>query len=303
MKDTDRDGLLNIWESPQAAGLLDPADNQPIPDLYVMRARDNIQDIFLEVGFMTAAAPTRYGPLTNSQCIAPACEEDLDGHSHLPLKSALDLVAWGFRRAYGTQNAPRAGGQFGPINIHFDVGANHQPASQPSDNTCLSTNNNNWDPNCAIIPASLARGGEAINESTFIPLEFSDHPGTVGWKFGYRLLRDQPKNLTEQVCLITPSCERRFDRNRRYMFRYALFAHALAVAIAPVDDPNTPINEAHTPVKDVRHRRSAGRRHVGHARSMGRLHGLGLPAGFNAHARIRAHGAAAAWWQPRSAKL
>ena len=63
VKDTDRDGLLNIWESPQAAGLLDPADNQPIPDLYAMRARDNIQDIFLEVGFMTAAAPTRYGPL------------------------------------------------------------------------------------------------------------------------------------------------------------------------------------------------------------------------------------------------
>ena len=26
------------------------------------------------------------------------------------------------------------------------------------------------------------------------PWEFSDHPGTVGWKFGYRLLRDQPKN-------------------------------------------------------------------------------------------------------------
>ena len=33
VKDTDRDGLLNIWESSQAANLLDPADNQPIPNL------------------------------------------------------------------------------------------------------------------------------------------------------------------------------------------------------------------------------------------------------------------------------
>ena len=36
VKDTDRDGLLNIWESPQAAGLLDPArqsaDPEPVRD-------------------------------------------------------------------------------------------------------------------------------------------------------------------------------------------------------------------------------------------------------------------------------
>ena len=121
---------------------------------------------------------------------------------------------------------------------------NYQPVSQPSDNTCLSTNNNNWDPNCAIIPASLARGGEAIDESINIPFEFSDHPVRSAGSSVIACFEMQPKNGDEMACL-TADCERRFDRNRRYMFRYALFAHALAVAIAPVDDPNTPISMRH----------------------------------------------------------
>jgi hypothetical protein len=42
-------------------------------------------------------------------------------------------------------------------------------------------------------------------------------------------------------------CVRRFDENRRHIFRYALFAHALGVARDQPDDPNTPFHEDRFP--------------------------------------------------------
>src|SRR4030095_14678236 len=244
--------LLNMWETDRVANLKAP-DDTPLPNLYAMRARPNVQDVFLEIGYMYAPAgtTTTYGHADGGVCESPACEQDTDGHSHLPAKEALDMVATAFRNAYGSgaQEQPRGGGVTGPINIHFDVGKNSQPGL-PSDQTCLT---GNWVPNCAIIPAALARGGESLQEAGCPPnvsCAFSEHPGTVSWKTGYRLIREQPLNYaTEEECVEHSDCVRRFDRNRRYSFRYALFAHALGVAMAATDDPNTSFNETTIPTR------------------------------------------------------
>ena len=252
--DDDRDGLLNIWESEDVADLHDP-DGTPLPNLYAMRARPTVQDIFVEVGFMTAGNNTRYGPLDSTDaCIAPVCEIDLDGHSHLPLKESLDLVATAFRNAY----SPRAGGISGPINIHFDVGNNYQ-SGLPSNNSCL--NNATWVPSCAIIPwnsnaaTNLARGGEAVPETSCAAnpdCAFPDFPGTVGWKIDYRLIREQPLNFDNEVDCAQAGhlvCQRRFDYNRRYTHRYALFAHALGLPAGTTNDPETPYDDRVTPTR------------------------------------------------------
>ena len=106
-----------------------------------------------------------------------------------------------------------------------------------------------------MIPISFdagARGGEAFDESdtqcargTNDPpwiCQFSAYPGTVGWKSGFRFLRDRPLDplVSDEDCaaaetdgLVATTCERIFDRNRKDMFRYVLFAHALGL---PKDD-------------------------------------------------------------------
>jgi len=254
--DSDRDGLLNIWESEDVADLHDP-DGTPLPNLYAMRARPTVQDIFVEIGFLTAGNNTRYGPLDSmNECVAPVCEIDLDGHSHLPEREALELVATAFRNAQTA--GTRAGGISGPINIHFDVGNNYQTnPSLPSDNTCL--NNATWVPSCAIIPwnntaTNLARGGDAVPETACSgsACGFPDFPGTVGWKIDYRLIREQPLNFDNEFGCAQAGhlvCQRRFDYNRRYTHRYALFAHALGLPAGTSDDPETPYDDRITPTR------------------------------------------------------
>jgi hypothetical protein len=121
------------------------------------------------------------------------------GH-RTPSIEALNQVATAFRGAY----SPRAGGISGPINIHFDVGDNYQ-TGLPGDSTCLT---GTWVPLCAIIPGGLAEGGEAITETgcpTGVSCLFTDHPGTVSWKTGYRLIREEPPITTAEL---TCACRR-----------------------------------------------------------------------------------------------
>jgi hypothetical protein len=103
-----------------------------------------------------------------------------------------------------------------PVRVHFDVGGNYQ--HNP--------------PNPYVIPASLARGGKVISETLAcpdpvngqlkecapnqMPGQYPRHPGTVGWKTGFRFLRDELLG---------------FDRNRKDMFRYVLFAHSLGIPV------------------------------------------------------------------------
>ncbi len=204
VKDFDGDGLLDLWESSDAP-LVDP-NGQTLPNLKAMGAAPDRKDVFVELGYMKTDAPTAYGAVTK-----PA-------HTHQPGHEALKLIGDAFAAA-----------PTGQIAVHFDVGATYP--SGPAD---------------PYIIRSGARGGEVIDESVTVctpgptdapyVCQFSAHPGTVGWKSGYRFLRDEPQVLHDPppppgVDCDEPGvhCERRFDRTRLNMFHYALFAHAVGL--------------------------------------------------------------------------
>jgi hypothetical protein len=212
VQDTDSDGLLDAWETDGA--LVDP-NGQPLPNLPAMGADPAVKNVFIEIGHMTAASLTYGGTLKPP-------------HSHLPSAGALQQVADAFDRK--------------GIKVHFDVGNRYQDL-------------NNGGPPPHVIPAHLARGGEEIDEMVTVcprdPLDpsvcqFADYPGTVGWKSGFRLLRDQilaggpngepiPSLVDGEDPCDEPgsACVRRFDRNRKDIFHYALFAHAIGMPKEP----------------------------------------------------------------------
>jgi VCBS repeat-containing protein len=209
VQDTDNDGLLDVWET--HSGLVDP-NGQPLPNLSAMGANPFARDLFVEVGFMTSAATT-YGGVSKPE------------HSHVPSQDALRMVAAAFKDAPLLNPDSSTG-----INVHFDVGNNYQSPLESH-----------------IVPANLARGGESIDEQITVcsrgaadppwVCQFSAYPGTVGWKTGFKFLRDELVDplQTEDNCEIagSPNCDRRFDRNRKDMFRYALFAHAIGLPKEP----------------------------------------------------------------------
>ena len=158
-------------------------------------------------------------------------------HSHRPTHAALKKVGDAFAAAPVTNPDSSTG-----ISVHFDLG-NSFPAGEA-------------DP--YIVRGGLARGGESMDETITVctrgpndppwVCQFPD-PGTVGWKTGFRFLRDSPIGLSDEACEAAERdgnpatvCERRFDRNRKDIFRYVLFAHALGIPKAPCieDDPLSP---------------------------------------------------------------
>jgi hypothetical protein len=207
VQDTDRDGIVDRLESAGASGTVFNPAGQRLPDLYAMGARPDRKDIFVELGFMRSTS----GYTTPLQTV-PA------GHTHVPPKSVIETIA----KAY--KDAPvdaLPGGGFKGIRIHFDAGGNYQPSRVdpetgqpypplPSAAQCES----NWQPSCAIIPASLAGGGEVIEEtpcapapgrsclfkdypgprpcSTLVTCQFDAYPGTVGWKSGFETYKNEP---------------------------------------------------------------------------------------------------------------
>ena len=209
VQDSDNDGLLDVWET--HSGLTDP-NGQPLPNLAAMGANPYAKDLFVEVGYMASPATT-YGGVAKPD------------HTHLPSQDALKMVADAFRNAPVVNPDASTG-----INVHFDVGINYQSPLESH-----------------IIPASLARGGESIDEHLTVcnrsatdppwVCQFSAYPGTVGWKTGFRFIRDELVDplQTEENCEVagSPNCDRRFDRNRKDMFRYALFAHSLGLPKEP----------------------------------------------------------------------
>ncbi len=230
VQDTDNDGLLDIWETGDPnnnfAPVVDP-NGQPLPDLKSMGASPSHKDIFIEVGYMQT--PGYSNPVQHT---VPA-------HSHLPTKAALDMVGEAFNKAPVNNPDGKPG-----VSLHFDVGSHYQ--TTPADQY--------------IIATAFARGGESINETACVPdpnatppkvCQFPDYPGTVGWKNAYRFFRDEPTafppppagtqpSSNEAWCVQNgPNCTRRFDRNRKDIFHYALFAHALGLPRS--DDPNSPL--------------------------------------------------------------
>jgi hypothetical protein len=239
VQDADGDGLLDVWESqaqwaskPSRLAsvypswpLTDPT-GVALPNLQAMGANPAVQDVFVQIDYL-------YGS---------------DGHTHLPAKSALQSVASALHGAgprpvlvaQGSCAANAAAGAC-PINVHFDVGANYQPAAGFNAANCA----NAWTTDCAIVPASVAMGGNPIPEvlcqsngtlatDGTTPCAFPNYPGVVGWKNGFRAYRDQPiqRSNGSMPCAAVgqAGCDLRLPRNRKDMFHYSLFAHALGIA-------------------------------------------------------------------------
>ncbi len=215
VKDTDQDGLLDIWETSES--LSDPT-GQPLPNLKAMGADKNVKDLFVEVGYLSTPGYSH------------AVQGQVPAHSHLPAEEALTLVGNVFK------NAPSR------INVHFDVGNHYQgnpfvvPYRRANGSPCTS----------ALDTQCLARGGEEIVEyaSCTTPSSgpagcaFPDQPGTVGWKSAFNFFKNQPLShptvpgaaSAEEACVAAgAACQRRFDRNRKDIFHYALYAHALGL--------------------------------------------------------------------------
>ena len=181
VQDSDKDGLLDYWET---NGFTDVATGEFV-NLPAMGADPNVKDLFVQIDYMKGA----------------------DGHSHLPSKKALDMVASAFA------SGPVDGGK--GIHVHFDVGNNYQSP-----------------PDAAIVPAAVASGGSPISESTTCTSNcaFPNYPGTVGWKTGFRFIRDQ-----------------HFAYSRKDVFHYALFAHTLGIP----SDANPKIPKSTSGVSDL----------------------------------------------------
>jgi hypothetical protein len=249
VQDLDHDGILDDWEAADTSGaLLDP-NNVALPDLYAMGARADSKDVFVEIGRMLS-----------TQAYSTPTQMTVTPHDHLPSKAALKLVGDAFKYAPVANPDPGITG----IRIHFDVGAHYQDgiATNPAAPYIIPFTHADHVTPCSAVPAPpdtsdhtfdpdcLARGGEAIIETACVPgplnnftCAFPAYKGVVGYKTGYRYLRDQgvddpATGVDESNCLLAPvSCSRRFDRNRKDIFHYALFAHALG--IQRLDDPNT----------------------------------------------------------------
>ncbi len=161
VEDTDNDGLLNIWEESTTGSLVTDPNGQTLPPLGSMGANPDIKDLFVEIGFLHAPQAKTYGGVQK-----PA-------HTHRPDPAALKMVGDAFL------NAPTGEGLPGPINVHFDVG--NYPTGTVAEPYLIRGN-------------GLARGGEQILEEACNPLaagcQYPAYPGTVGWKTGFRFLRD-----------------------------------------------------------------------------------------------------------------
>jgi hypothetical protein len=250
VNDPDHDGNLTAWETPASTltprPLLDP-NGFALPDLSAMGADPNVPDAFVEIGHMY-----RQDDL--------ATVEPNDGHTHRPRPEVLKMVGdelWG--SGYLTRTSPR-------IKMHFDIGpwAGTEYATYPG----LSD---------YLVPDAVARGGDAVDEYVTVctpepgapewacqysrsgnPADVTTVAGTVGWKTGFQMMRDQlfsispavpnplpAGSVAEDYCgTLVPAasaafpgqryaCDRRFDENRRNMFRYAFFGHLLGLPQSP----------------------------------------------------------------------
>lgn len=236
VQDSDEDGLLDVWETANVdAPLYDP-HGRMLPPLGSMDADPTVRDVFLEIGYTKTDAALYYGDV-----LKPA-------HTHLPSPEVLKLVGDAFALAPAL---PKPGAK-ASIRMHFDVGTDYwskwptsvvtrydKPVAQGGIREYLV-------PAGETDPPGLARGGDAIDETITVcqrepgdapwVCQYQNYPGTIGWKTGFKLLRDQVLSGpewpagTEDPCEAPGStCERRFDRTRKDIFRYALFAHHIGI--------------------------------------------------------------------------
>jgi hypothetical protein len=235
--DGDGDGLVSALED--YSGLLN-GDGQPLPDLHSMGASSGHKDLFVEIGGMTTAGPTRYGYPAGHPFAGVFPEVESAGHSHMPSATVLGMVADVLRLR--------------SVRAHFDVG----PVLGPLYNAAYPNPDSGGSP-YFIEGAALARGGETITEAppctlpatgpesnadgTPVHCRFEYFPGTMGWPTPFQLYVQQPVGLAgeelsdedanacmnEDGTVDLTTCRQRFDLNRQGTFHYVLFAHTRSV--------------------------------------------------------------------------
>ena len=203
VQDSDWDGLLDVWEE---QGLKDLETDSVLVNLPGMGANKNVQDIFIQVGYLKTTAQTTYG----NEIPAITAPQ----HSHLPAKAVFDQIAALFETAGPRKNPAGNPSEncsnlsspdciSGAIKVHFDVGSAYQGNCSPPF-VCSSS---------PYVPAAHAQGGQFRLEADVVSSQFPLWPGTVGWKGGF----------------LDIWADLGFDPNRRHIFRRALFAHAFAI--------------------------------------------------------------------------
>jgi hypothetical protein len=219
VQDSDGDGLLDVWESnglhrntqvsPATFGTCSDYPAEPCVNLPAMGALPGTKDIFVQIDWMNG-----YGDGTGGVGGAGL-------HDHMPKLPALKQVADAFAAA------PHG------IHVHFDVG-NHYQGIQPECSGVCSF----------IIPAvdgqggvPNAQGGSDIDENSLVCHDTAAHPcnyhvpyPVLSFEFGFASVRDGNHLLG-----ISPH----FAQNRKDIFHYGLFAHALG---GPYDINGHPVD-------------------------------------------------------------
>ncbi len=199
VKDSDGDGLLDVWET---RGMH-------------LRTGDATHEATFGTCADYAAEPCvnlpAMGATANKKDVFIELDwlHGTDGHLHMPKLPALKLVGDAFN-ARG-------------ISVHFDVGNNYQAAPRSP----------------YVIPysAALRGGGEVIEERTLscqnksnYTCDYSEPYAVQGWKIGFRAVKDG-----FPVLGMSPH----FARNRKDIFHYVLFGHALAGPFDAAGKPTT----------------------------------------------------------------
>ncbi len=226
VRDSDHDGLLDIWENqglhrntqvfPATFGTCAQYPSEPCVNLPKMGASSNRRDIFIQIDWMNGTGDGTGG---------------IDGkgtHDHMPQLAALSTVATVFANK--------------GINLHFDVGPNYQGNQAACGNA----------PCPFIVPAAYANGGSDMPENSLVcnsNVQKTTHPcnyspptapyPVLSFEYGFASIKDGNSLL---------GIPAHFAQNRKDIFHYALFAHALAGPFNASGQPIDPFSSQPLPV-------------------------------------------------------
>jgi hypothetical protein len=207
--DTDRDGLLDNWEQYGLYEKITKDTSGNVTEALFGTCADFPDDTAncVDLPRMGAKKGTR-------DIFIEIDWMETGSHSHKPKQEALTKIAAAFA--------------LHSINVHFDVGKTYQDLATDATNYEITP----WQYTQGTKTIVIGQGGEVIDEDSVkcsetdtLKCAFPTLSGIVGWKTGLEAIKDgNPKT--------TPPISPHFQHNRKDIFRYALFGHALGLPTA-----------------------------------------------------------------------